>query len=609
MKNLRFLSLLLVVVAAYTPLKADEKAIDLTTLAAHKQRLKTLVKGVQDRDVLKLVNQAFKQVRAVQHAGDDVDPALANKALATVQKAISLIKQKRAASSISMPDSQSCHARTEISELDSQVDSCCNDIKKELGDVVDFIHSKFPCDAMIPICEVPVVIDEPGKYCVTCDLVYDGTGAAITVHANNVQINFQNHSLELKNCAAQGVLAENVREFTLLNDIIESSQMCLSTTSAAVHLLNVDKATIDNIYTKNTSKGVWVENSEDVRIQFSHFEAHEGPPAHVLQCTPTTQGAGDGAAVWISGSTGVTVDSSSFVGSPVVANSASFGVHIEAASKNITLTNDTFTDWVSSINATDVQGFLVDHCVAIASPNSTVNVMQLGTCNSGSANDVIVSNSSFIYPGNNMAVDGILLASGSGCLLENILVETHSLNYNSYCPAGIHVGLLNATAYDDVIGRNIIIRGQNYYNLYFANTSNSEFSDCQISDAQAACVFFDDQAISCVLKDSMVKNSLAHGVKLSTENGASNMVEGCQVYGNFDFGIEDATVGPVFQNLIQNNNVYANAKGIKITAAGATMAFSNISYNNATFNCINISPAIAQAPGAPSVSGGNVCGP
>ena len=275
--------------------------------------------------------------------------------------------------------SGSCHMTKELSELESEFESCFNDIEAELNVVAELIDTDSPCGNVIPIFQVPVVISQSGKYCVTADLVYPGTGAAITVLADNVTINFHNHDLTLTDGTSTGILVQGVHEFVLENDIIQAVSVCKSPTSVAVHLLDVTKATINNIFTKFTTKGIWIDNSTDVLVEHSHLDSHEGTVQFVFPSPATMAGTGNGAGIWVNNSSGVTIDYCTFVGPdcPFDAGLTTFGLHVEADSTNVILTNSTFgfTQLVL-IHALNVNGMLIDHCVAVASPSSSLNVVQ-----------------------------------------------------------------------------------------------------------------------------------------------------------------------------------------------------------------------------------------
>lgn len=140
----------------------------------------------------------------------------------------------------------------------------------------DCNNKNIDCDEVHVISRVPAVIDRPGKWCVNEDLVYNGTGAAITITASNVTLNFHNHSLTLTNPSAVGVLALSIKELVVENDIIQSSLISTNPLSAAFHLLNCEKVTLNNIFTANTFFGIHAVNTRDLFVTHSRFRDHIG---------------------------------------------------------------------------------------------------------------------------------------------------------------------------------------------------------------------------------------------------------------------------------------------------------------------------------------------
>lgn len=622
------ISLLAMILAAFTSVttlhaeaspkaKADQNTPALSPLEEARGRLKVAAKNVDDPEVLKLVKVALQRASFVAKAGPEVTPERAQKALSSVQQVLAIINKKKSGlSSHHASSSKTCDARKDISEIESEVEECCEDIQRELTDVIQFVNTQLPCDEMLPICSVPVVLSEPGKYCVTCDLVYNGSAAAILVTADNVSINFHNHSLTLTDSNAQGVLVQNVNEFTLENDVIQGSAIFKSPTSAAVHLVGVHKATLKNIYTKNTTKGIEIENSVDVRVEYSRVEAHEGTVQVVFPSPATLAGTGNGAGIWIDGSHGVTVDSCAFVGADLVADPTrtSFGLHIEGNSENITLTDSTFTDWLGSIHALNVNGLLVDHCIAVASPYSTLNLVQLGGCGEENrANDIIIRDSNFIQKVAVQGFDGILLAGGSGCVFENLVVDSSGLDIltqNAYLTSAIHVGNHACDPYENLIARKCVVKGVNGRTVHIEKGVKIVFDECQISGGTNVNVLMND-ATSCTVKNSMIFNvhdlvlyTADSGVFIDTPVGAGkNSIENCLIYDNTVWGI---SVADANGNQISGNSVWGSRSGINISFPASTQVFFNTSCNNSVHNCTNVSPF--QIPGAtPVVSGCNVC--
>jgi parallel beta-helix repeat protein len=426
-------------------------------------------------------------------------------------------------------------------------EDCCNDILQALSQVQGFIERKFPCSPSQVIDHVPFTITEPGKYCVKSDLVYNGSGAAITVSADNVAINFFNHSLTLTNSAAQGILVLNVSEFSLEDDIIQGASPFNAPTSAAVVLQKVQKASLNNVYTKNTSVGVDLELSQDVQITYSQFEAHEA----------TTKGAG----VWINGSSDIHMDFCTFNGQSTPLTS--YGIHMEGDTNNVYVDNALFINWQDSINVTSVTDLIVDHTLAMD--------LQLGN-----ANQPIIRNSSF---------NAILATGGSDGILENCIVE-----------GGLHVN-----GYSSLMATNCLFTGANSENVYVENGDAIVIDGCQISGATSQNVFLVN-ATSCVVKNSQVFNGKNGIVIQNASPYGKNVIEHNLVYNNAQTGI---LVTDMQNNQIIGNTLWGNTTGLEIAFSMFTGAFDNFSCNNSV-NCSNVFPN--QAPtDSPTQSGTNVC--
>lgn len=121
---------------------------------------------------------------------------------------------------------------------------------------------------------VPMTIVQPGKYTVTRDLVYNGTGDAISIAANNVTIEFANHSLHVADPQATGIFATSIKGVTITNALISGSQQSTNFASSAIEFEDVRKSKIDNVYTENTFKGIFLVNSADATVINSHHTNH-----------------------------------------------------------------------------------------------------------------------------------------------------------------------------------------------------------------------------------------------------------------------------------------------------------------------------------------------
>ncbi len=612
----------------------DQKRVTFATLELDVPRLERLSIEIADPNTKKAVHSILKHATAVLKAGPKAKPEAVKKALNAVQKATSKIKQKKShhkssssdssssstSSTSSSSSSSSCDICSDLSELKSDVSGCCKDVTSGLVNILSVLEADFPCSAPIAISSVPIVIRTSGKYCVTTNLVYNGAGAAITVAANNVSINFHNHSLTINDSTAVGVLAQDVSEFTLENDIIQGSSIFKTPTSAAVSLIDVQKATLKNIYTFNTTKGVHILNSNDVLVQNSLLNTHEG--------TSVPTAASIGAGILIDGSTSVVVDSCTFAGAGLAPgnNEASNAILVQGASSAVMVKTSSFNNWMSTFTINEVTGMQIQDCLAVASPVSNSNLLQLGTATTA-ANDITIQNSSFIQNTAVPGFDGLLFLNGSGCLLQNVIVDVTTVNdgnVNPYFPGAIHVGCaVNGhvvctpiLAFSDIVADSCIVKGENQYGLFIENGSYIAFTNSQFTDASLANVFFDGAvdptfhqsifgAEGCIIQDSTITNAAGTGTGILINPGANtNAIITCDISNNAQNGIVIAQYAQ--KNQINGNSVHANGNfGIE-SSEPTTALFFNTSCKNTSTNCIGVSPS--QLPGAsPAVAGSNIC--
>lgn len=619
MNIIKKIAVLALLAAASLHAAPTDLATTVANLNSATSHLKAVAGDIKDPQLKKLIEDALKSAAFISRAGKKSSPQMATKALMKVQKVLAAIEKQQkphfkpkhshhrsssSSSESSLSSATSCDVCSEISGIASDVAECCEAIKAEIQLIIDTIEMQFPCEMTNAINSVPVVINQPGKYCVVRDLVYNGPNTAITVAADNVTINFQNHSLTLTNANAQGILAQDVSEFTLENDIIAGSAVFQTNTSVAIHLDNVQKATLSDLYTKNTTTGIWVEDSTDIQIQNCLLENHESSPVG-LGALPSQ--LSNGAAIWISDSNGVSIDRSVFQALDAVNISdtrSNTALVVDDSSENIAVSNCDFQNWLSTIYATSVDGLLVDHCQVIAHRYSPAQFVQLGDCQeAGEANDVIIRNSIFRKEPNEAPFfDGLLFIAGSGCLLENVIVDATCLFSESPTTAAFHIGLPGCGTYSNVLARDCIFTGLSDITVFIDSGNNITIEDSEIRSDNAVAVRMSDAA-DCLVKGCSIHGASA-GVILNTTG--KNAIMNNRVFGSTDTGIlvED-NVG----NHISGNTVYSNSNGIVVVVIPEeirlTETYFNTSCNNYTQDCINVFPD--QLPNDLAAAGSNIC--
>ncbi len=615
MKNNFFLAWLVGTAFLTSSLTAepDEKRTLFSSLKLTVPKLSSLAKRVQDKEKRKELQEIVQYANRVLQAGKHARIEVILQAKEMVEKALTAnVSFKNAkVHKHSSSSSSSCKVCSELSELESDVATCCKELNHLLLEILVALEENSACDAPHAIDTVPMTIQNPGKYCVTKDLTYSGTGPAITVVANNVTINFHNHSLTLTNAQAQGIACLGVSEFTLEDDVIQGSSPFQSEKSVAVLLSNVSKATIDNIYTLNTTKGIQVTGSKDVLIKNSLVKSHDG----TYDNSPTSEGAG----VWVENSFGISIENTAFEGSATqeVLNEASTGLFVLGSSQNIALRDSSLKDWPIAVLAEEVSDMRIENVEAVAAPFTKLCLCQFGGYEAGNeANSLIIRNSTFYQPNLNGGFDGLLFLQGDTALLENVIVDTASAYDEGYGPAAIHIGCFDNggcdpfVSYSNILADTCIVGGQNDVGLFFESAKMCTFTNSQFLDAASVNVYVHgsgDQkgSLGCQVKDSLIANAVfseGGGYGVYIENSFANTIENCQVSDNGSTGIFIDSASSY--NNIKANNVYGSFIGIENQDI-SNQTFFNTACNNGIANCIGVNPA--QIPSDAVVVGSNVC--
>ncbi|MBS0635160.1 MAG: right-handed parallel beta-helix repeat-containing protein [Verrucomicrobia bacterium] len=432
----------------------------------------------------------------------------------------------------------------------------CNQVNGQFSAISGVVSSSLPLDPLLIVNQLPCTIDQPGNYTVLRNLRYSGDGAAITVTSNNVSINFLNHTLTLNNAQAVGVYAQNVSEFILENQIVQGASL------AAVHLKNVSKAAINNIYTANNPHGAFFENCDDVQLTSSQFSGDSG--------------------VSISSSAHVLIDTCTFNGTD-----NAIGLSVDGSSTDVIVSNSNFSNYLSTIFVGEVNGMVIDHCQATASSESNQNLIQLGTATTA-ATDIIIRNSSFMNSGSVDGFDGILALNGSGCLLEKVIVDNGSIHINGY---------------EDLVANSCTVKGNTLHGIFIEKGSKIVFNESQISGATLHNIHMLD-ATSCLVKNCMIFDGTS-GIYIDNSNGGgANSIRNSFIFNHVNTGI---TVADMAKNNISGNYIWGNDVGLDIASSYYTETFFNTSCNNKSQDCSNVYPS--QQPGGTTsaVAGSNLC--
>lgn len=456
------------------------------------------------------------------------------------------------------------------------------------------------CDRTHVISRVPYTITESGKYCIRRDLTYTGTGSAIIVEADNVTINFANHSLFLESSAATGVLAVDVEELTILNDKISTPLLSTLNTSNAIHLIEVRKARIDNILTENTFYGLHVENSSDItETNSQHLNHYAGISANAIR---------------IEGSTGIKLENIYVEGVFPDPNNGGSGINFTGdLNRNVLLRNLQFNNVDTAILFSNVDGVVAENIEVIAAPIAVFNALQFGTANEETVvKNIIFTNTVISNADAVPAWDGVTLIQAFNIEFVNFVIDTNTRLDEStgYQPAAIHIGCGENSgcepflSSENIIFRNTLIGGGNDVGFYVEQGSNIIFDEGEITGSFLANVLFDTAQMS-VIKNSLIGDGPANGIVLEEGSNDNSILNNTVARNNIGLLV----VLGALRNHLEHNNVYSNnATGILNQELTSEIYF-NTSCNNFA-NCLGIQPTLVQSPGdTPVNAGSNLCCP
>ena len=409
------------------------------------------------------------------------------------------------------------------------------------------------CDEVHVICSVPAVIDKPGKWCVKNDLVYDGSGSAITIAASNVTLNFHNHSLTLTNPAAVGVFAQSIQEIVVENDIIQSSAISTNPASKAFYFVNCEKVTLNNIFTANTFFGIHAVNTSDLLVTHSRFKDHIGGGSTidlfsggiradacnaVVVEESTFSGAGKGSSegnissqtIFRDGSTACRISKCEFAG----VEGAVFGFGVDGL-----LIEDCVTQTAARAASTTLRFLPVMQFGSgvIATPLQTSNVTVKNCLLNGNAVvDYSACRPNFLNPEslNCSPIEGnlqiaIAVGQASMILIDNCEFGNFITNTTEQTAEG---GIININVAEtlarphDITIRGCTIRGNIEFfggdvpfygqGILFANTDNLIIEQCSLIGIPDHAIRIGNFSTNVVIRDSIVDSSAACAIIFSS---------------------------------------------------------------------------------------------
>lgn len=536
-------------VLAVMPISANSKEqLDFNGFNELAHKLYTHANATQAEDVKKTILDIARVAEKAQNSSKFSDEEV-KKAYKKINKALTLIKASRHSSDSS--ELEEC--LSVIRSLRCHLAKCCKTVIKKLDELADSVKEISQRNQCTIIDTVPFVCEASGKYCVTENLVYDGEGAAITVIASNVTINFQNNSLMILQDGATGILAEDVEELFIENDKITTPNVALNILSTAIHLVNVDTAVIQNVFTENTFRGVLMDQSTNVLFKHCRFKDHIGGTPDFFS-----------SAVRISSSSSVALEDCTFSGS--AENHYSIHLLVRDFSKDCRVTRCNFIDSDAGIRIFSTDAILIEDCNMNAVTDAYFLFLQASTFS-----ELTVKNSTFKIVGEDPFFEGIFIDNGSGVILENLIIDIQQpIVEDPFQPAALALFNCNGCQVKECIipgqsGRGIVVSDSENilidHSIVNAHTNvlwglftkNMKIKDCSFAGAPRYNVL-DFLSCESVDVDSSNIDGGGTGIALQFSEGSDCVVQNSKIENSHFWGVDiiNATNTKVLNNIITN---------------------------------------------------------
>ena len=435
------------------------------------------------------------------------------------------------------------------------------------------------CKKPTAINSVPYVIDKPGKYCVTKDLVYEGDSIAISIQSvTNVELDFDNKNLYLTNPDAIAISITQSSEVTIQNDAIALITVpTVDSIGVGISITDSDKIDLLGLSIVDFPLGVVALSSSEISLVKVRIE-------NSLQSNLT--------ATLV---TSLKLNQVFFTNETVPLTAGNVLTRVDEISFNNSdfVNSDIF--YVQGNN-----GILDKLRMEITDVNYIFGVIQLGAgvteARTGIVNNVIVKDSVLINKSNvGLGSACLFLVAGKGHIFErNSFSLDPVLPYQSDTPqtAVIAIGSSDDPRVNSLIGgivglpiqdiiiRNCVISGPATYGIVLAspedvvNSLNGRITiaDNVISNATDALIIALNFNIS-VIKGNDIAQVENFGILIDgSSRGNSILNNNIRFFDNIGILLGLDTTA----NLIKENNVFAGAQNI--VDNGSNVQVSNTAF-------------------------------
>jgi len=438
-------------------------------------------------------------------------------------------------------------------------------------------HSCPSCKPPVKITHVPYTIRKDGKYCVDRDLLYNGSSAAITIVASNVNLNFNNHNLTITDPNASGILIDGQSEIDIENDAISYTTRSSVDGTAAIKILNSEKVSVDNILMHNAFDGIFAQNSSDIRVTKSRWTECFGSALHCDTCR----------SVFVEDSTSENT-ADDFLRAGIFIGANSQGIYFNTLSLHNT---DIFL-------TTGRDAIIENSNIFIDDPNYPFTGLQFGSTADQTAfwEQAIVRNCTIsVLPGagTNTSANASAITRASGILYENCLLECNTggveggesavLSIGANLPAfqqqadchnvrivncvlqnlgqtqfGVLVDATTDAPNSGIVLDDCSVAGAIVADVKVAHTESSVIKNSNITDSFGDGIVFGDNALSNSLMQNTISNNCSRAIYLGS-GSTNNIVQNNTILHNGDDIINDGTNNLLIGNTEFSNNLVCDA--------------------------------------------------
>ncbi len=468
------------------------------------------------------------------------------------------------------------------------------------------------CGKVTPIFSVPFTITESGKYCLTKNVTYSGSSAAIVIAANNVSLDLANHSITLTS-PSTGISIANVNEVAISNDALTFQSNTNAVGGLGIHVINSQKITLDNNLLSLFEVGLLIENSVEVAVNDSAFNECE-LGSFAITCTDVRHIN----TTFDDCQEGLTFDQNCQ----------------DILIDNVVETNSSFGSYIRWAHGVIIQNSIFE-CTNARNPFS---LLQIGSTDDPQAHvfDIIIQNCQFINRVPVRATDagagfeGVLFAAGSNAVVDSCVIDINS----SPTPGNQQIGELpyiNGALHFSQTLPVSLPPSPSAQNQFF---SNARVTNCVLSNLAGNAVTTENFTQDLTLERNIINSFLigvylqgtsatvvryndiqhngANGVEISASNlllpavaSTSNTIEYNVIANNGISGVELDSISE--NNLVHDNQVFSNGlRGINNNGI-QNRIFYNTAFDNGTGTVDNyVGADVINAPGNPAVCGENL---